>query len=223
MFLRRLTRPALVVYCQCLKIGQDSLTNFRRTVLITPDESNESASDPTISVVVAARNEEKLIEQCLSSICCQETRVSYEVIVVDNGSNDLTASIASRFGCRIVTELRPGQLLAKSTGVKAARGSIIAVLDADCVPEATWIANIYAALIVSEPTPIAVTCCYRYSALPWWGYLFVSISRLVIVGGSRLMLGTLPFVIGGNVAFLRDTLMRVGDPTLGGIAERNWD
>jgi glycosyltransferase involved in cell wall biosynthesis len=189
-------------------------------VLITPDEPNEPAPSPIISVVVSARNEETLIEECLAAVCRQEIPEPYEVIVVDNGSSDLTTLIASKFRCKIITEPRPGQLIAKRAGVDAARGSIVAILDADCIPNVTWLANIYAAMNVIEHKPTAVTCCYRYIDLPWWGYAFVSITRLIFVSGSRLMFGTLRFVIGGNVAFLREALVRMGGyPTSGGIAE----
>ena len=187
--------------------------------MIATNDPNETTLTPAISVVIAARNEEPLIEECLAAICGQEIQAPYEVIVVDNNSSDLTATVASRFQCRVVTEPRLGQLIAKSSGVEAARGDIVAILDADCIPDATWLANVHAAMNATAHKPTAVTCCYRYGALPWWGYTFVLISRLILVSCSRFLFGTLPFVIGGNVAFRREVLLCEGGyPTSGGIA-----
>jgi len=199
---------------------QFSFTRGWWTLLIATNDSSETAPTPVISVVIAARNEEPLIEECLAAVCGQEIQAPYEVIVVDNNSSDLTAIVASRFPCRVVTEPRHGQLMAKSSGVEAARGAIVAILDADCIPDVTWLANVHAAMNATAHKPMAVTCCYRYGALPWWGYTFVLISRLIFVSGSRVLFGTLPFVIGGNVAFRRDALhCEGGYPTSGGIAE----
>ena len=49
-----------------------------------------------VSVVVTTKNEQANIERCLESICIQ-TYEPIEIIVVDNGSTDLTKTIASRF------------------------------------------------------------------------------------------------------------------------------
>jgi glycosyltransferase involved in cell wall biosynthesis len=90
---------------------------------------------PQISVVIPAWNEENYIGRCLDSILKQDTLVSYEVIVVNNNSVDQTVNITkSKKGAILLNESRQGVAFARNTGAKAARGAIIAFVDADCIP-----------------------------------------------------------------------------------------
>jgi len=175
--------------------------------------------EPAISVVIAARDEEQFIGRCLQAVRQQDFQLPYEVIVVDNASNDSTAAVAKSFDCRVIDEPTPGQLFAKQVGVLAARGEIVAVLDADCAPASHWLSSIYQAMTDSRDTNLAaVTCCYHFQGLPWWGSLYVTFVRHCLVGAYRLFLPTMPFVIGGNVAFRR-SCFHGGYPQAGGIAQ----
>jgi glycosyltransferase involved in cell wall biosynthesis len=189
-----------------------------------PDVRSAStvASRPAISVVVAARNESSIIEQCLKALREQRFALPYEVIVVDNASEDSTAQIAESFGCRVVLEQTPNQVRSKRAGVLSAKGEIIAILDADCVPPPEWLEAVYAALTDPRDTTqlIAVTCCYKFDNLPWWGALYVAVVRVFLIGMYRLLLNSMPFVIGGNVAFKKPYFEDLDlYPSSGGIAQ----
>jgi glycosyltransferase involved in cell wall biosynthesis len=189
-------------------------------MLVQPEQGEVQCSRPLLSVVIAARNEEAYLGQCLDAVVRQLISVPYEIIVIDNASSDSTPTVASTFPCTLIYEPWPDQLAAKHTGVVAARGDIIVILDADCIPDPCWLANIYLAMSSPANRPSGVTCCYRYDGLPWWGYIFVMVSRLILVSGSRLFFRSLPFVIGGNTAFWREGLLSNGGyPRVGGIAE----
>src|SRR5882672_3866192 len=95
-----------------------------------------------LSVVVAALNEEEFLARCLRALYSQSYSGTYEVIVVDNGSVDNTVGVAKSFPCEVIREERKGQVHAKHHGCMAARGELIAVLDADCVPHPSWLATI---------------------------------------------------------------------------------
>jgi hypothetical protein len=194
--------------------------NRTNSVLLDRDQSEDSGGHPAISVIVAARNEELVISECLTAVLRQEISVPFELVVVDNSSTDRTSAIAKRFPCRVIHEPRPGQLIAKHSGIEAARGQMIVILDADCVPHLTWLTSIYTAMNAAGSTPVAVTSCYRYDPLPWWGAVFVSASRMAFVSAATRLFLSLPYVIGGNVAFRKDALVRSGGyPQHGGIAE----
>jgi glycosyltransferase involved in cell wall biosynthesis len=99
---------------------------------------NPVASQPTVSVIVPARNEEACLGTCLQSLQVQ-TGVSFEIIVVDDGSTDRTREIAESFrGARVVdaNPLPPGwtgKTNAMQTGARAAQGEWLLFTDADTV------------------------------------------------------------------------------------------
>jgi glycosyltransferase involved in cell wall biosynthesis len=70
---------------------------MHRVQEIGPTESAQSAAKLPISVIVAARNEEKNLPRCLQAL-----RDVGEVYVIDSGSMDSTAEIARSFGAKVV-------------------------------------------------------------------------------------------------------------------------
>ncbi|RYZ51464.1 MAG: glycosyltransferase [Sphingobacteriales bacterium] len=110
-------------------------------------------SDPRfISVIIPARNEADNIAACLQSILENSyPSDSYEVIVVDDHSEDDTASIVDSFNDQNVKCLRLADYMAAGeklnafkkkaldTGISEARGEIILTTDADCIVPKTWL------------------------------------------------------------------------------------
>jgi glycosyltransferase involved in cell wall biosynthesis len=91
-----------------------------------------------VSVIVPARNEEACLGACLESLVAQ-SGVTFEIIVVDDGSSDRTREIAQSFaGVRVVDpdplpEGWSGKNNALVAGAKAARGEWLLFTDADTV------------------------------------------------------------------------------------------
>ncbi|NLF05833.1 MAG: glycosyltransferase, partial [Actinomycetales bacterium] len=94
----------------------------------------------SVSVVIPVRDDAEELEKCLALLARQSVR-PFEVVVVDNGSTDASAEVARRWGAVVVVEPRPGIPAAAATGYDAARGQIIARLDADSRPDERWIAT----------------------------------------------------------------------------------
>lgn len=91
------------------------------------------APDPEISVVLPCLNEAATVGICVSkaiSILNSE-RLSGEVIVADNGSDDDSASIAHMAGARVVRVEQRGYGNALHGGIHAARGRYVIMADAD--------------------------------------------------------------------------------------------
>jgi glycosyltransferase involved in cell wall biosynthesis len=85
-----------------------------------------------VSVIIPCFNHAAYLEQALASVRAQ-SRVPDEIIVVDDGSSDGSGAIAARFApqVRLVTQMNQGIGAARNTGLAAARGTVIAFLDAD--------------------------------------------------------------------------------------------
>lgn len=105
---------------------------------------------PYVSVIIAARNEEDFIEQCLASIIAVDyPKEKLEIIAVDDGSTDRTEEIM-----RLMAERHPnfkilhtgqtegnlrGKVNALTIGIESSQGEILMFTDADCrVPE-SWV------------------------------------------------------------------------------------
>jgi glycosyltransferase involved in cell wall biosynthesis len=108
---------------------------------------SESGFCPLISIVIPARNEGKRIARCLEALRNQSLdRGQYEVIVVDDGSDDDTTDVAARQGARVVRQPGKGAAAARNRGIDEARGEIILFTDADCIPEERWAERLSAPL-----------------------------------------------------------------------------
>lgn len=108
-------------------------------------------TEPMVSVIVAARNEEDRILECVDSL----SKIEYpheklEIIIINDGSTDKTAEILASFvsthsNMKFITA-SPGEnvgLLGKTNavaqGIESSRGDILMFTDADCrVPE-SWV------------------------------------------------------------------------------------
>ena len=94
--------------------------------------------NPEVSVIVPARNEEACLGECLRSLVAQ-TGVSFEIIVVDDGSADRTREIAESFaGVRVIAAPAlpsgwTGKNNAMVAGAVVARGEWLLFTDADTV------------------------------------------------------------------------------------------
>lgn len=96
---------------------------------------SEQNPHPFISVNIPAYNEEKFIRACLESLVNQ-TYPNYEVIVVDDGSNDNTINIIKEFTAKdprfkLIQQNHGGEAVARNTAAAQSKGEILCFLDAD--------------------------------------------------------------------------------------------
>ena len=92
-----------------------------------------SSKIPLLSIVIPAYNASATLSRALSSI---EPLDSVEVVVIDDGSTDATASIAASFTDRLTLriislERNSGASAAWNEGIRASRGTFVTRLDAD--------------------------------------------------------------------------------------------
>lgn len=95
----------------------------------------------SVSVVIPVKDDAENLRRCLTALGTQ-TVAPFEVIVVDNGSTDDSAAVATELGATVVTHEGGGIPATSAAGYDAATGQLIARLDADCVPPADWVQTI---------------------------------------------------------------------------------
>jgi glycosyltransferase involved in cell wall biosynthesis len=98
---------------------------------------------PTVSIIVRTKNEERWIAHCLEMLFAQEYQ-DFEVILVDNESDDHTVQVARRYPLSSIVNIknfRPG--LALNEGIRASSGKYVVCLSAHCVPvDKSWLSNL---------------------------------------------------------------------------------
>ncbi|MDO9408606.1 glycosyltransferase family 2 protein [Patulibacter sp.] len=110
--------------------------------------------DPTtqVSVVVPARDAADTIERAVRGVLAQAGAPAFELIVVDNASQDGTGELAARAGARVVRldDRAGGPGRARNAGVAAATGTHVAFTDADCFPTPGWLAALWRGTAAAE-------------------------------------------------------------------------
>ncbi|WP_371055977.1 glycosyltransferase family 2 protein [Rhodosalinus sp. K401] len=97
---------------------------------------------PEVSVVIPHYNDPERLGLCLCELMENDTG-GVEIIVVDNGSTVPIDAVRERFpAVRFLIETEKGAAPARNRGVSAARGEILAFIDADCVPARDWLAAV---------------------------------------------------------------------------------
>ncbi|MBT4857389.1 glycosyltransferase [Candidatus Uhrbacteria bacterium] len=135
----------------------------------------------SLSIVIPALNEEKLLSDLLSSI--KKQTVDAEVIVADAKSTDDTKKIAESFGARVVDGGLPSY--GRNAGAKVATGDIILFLDADVVlPDENFLSRALNEF-ATRPFDVATAdvipkSIRRYDRFSFWVY-----NRYVRAWGSR--------------------------------------
>jgi len=89
---------------------------------------------PTVSIIIRTKNEERWITSCLQSIFKQSFK-NFEIIIVDNQSNDKTLEKAKKFKISKILHIKdylPGKAL--NLGIENSKGKYIVCLSAHAIP-----------------------------------------------------------------------------------------
>lgn len=128
-----------------------------------------------VSCVVPTFNAARYLDQALDSILGQ-SHPELDVLVVDDGSEDDTLTIASARGpqVRIVTQERLGPAATRNRGVLEARGAFVAFLD----PDDLWHPDKLRRQLQSFADDPDLDLCLSYARLQWEPALATEVERL---------------------------------------------
>lgn len=171
------------------------------------------------TVIVAARNEEKNILNCMESLSKLEyPENKLEVIIVDDDSSDNTGQIVKNFiedksNFKLIKPTKDfgetfGKARAIANAVEIAKGEIILTTDADCIVSPTWAKTI--ASYYQED--VAMVCGYTnqkyenlFEAVQDMDFIY-----LLTVGGGAINLGKPLSAIGNNMSYRKSAYLKVG-------------
>jgi GT2 family glycosyltransferase len=95
---------------------------------------------PAATVIIATHNRAQELRTCLTGLARQSARNNFEVLVVDNGSQDDTAAIIAAAGVRSVFVEIPNRAKARNAGIAAAGGDVVVFCDDDTLAPQDWVA-----------------------------------------------------------------------------------
>ena len=174
-----------------------------------------------ISVVIRTRNEEKWLGRCLEALKHQSIS-DLEAVVVDSGSTDNTVAIVRRYGSRLV-ELDANHFTygrALNLGIQTARGGVVAILSAHCIPlNDQWAERL--AMNLSQDNEI-VACYGRQEPLPD-SNIFDKRDLWTTFGLDRRIQVKDYFFHNANAMVRREIWEKFPfDETLSGVEDRAW-
>ena len=180
---------------------------------------------PFLSVIIPVFNEGARLRLCLEALAAQiYPKDRYEVIVVDNGSDEPPVWVGHEYPAVVfVEESRPGSYAARNRGIGLAKGEVFAFTDGDCIPDAYWLAN-GAKEVTADPSVGLVggrvEFFFRDPEHPTVAELYDSVMYL----NQREAVKVTGFAATANMFTSRSVLEHVGvfDPAVKSGGDREW-
>ncbi|MFB5608902.1 MAG: glycosyltransferase [Nitrosarchaeum sp.] len=127
------------IFATWMFLIKSMIDSVRLTPYLDKFERKEH-SNPKVSIILPARNEEKFIGKCLDSLI-QQDYTNYEVIVIDDSSDDATSKIISEYAKKnskiipVSARVKPDGWMGKNwacmEGYRKATGELLLFTDAD--------------------------------------------------------------------------------------------
>lgn len=208
---------ALIVY---YRFAWSSIRNY--DLRMANDElTNQLINQSTnLSIIIPARNEEQNIAACLDSMLNQSYPAAlFEIIVVDDHSEDSTAAIVKKYASKNVKlislsdhvsdRLNSYKKKAIEVAVAQATGTLIITTDADCIAPKNWLQTMASFYEEKNPAfiaaPVAIDCSMRFIEI------FQSLDFMTLQGitGAVVSKKQMTMCNGANMAYKRAAFYEV--------------
>jgi cellulose synthase/poly-beta-1,6-N-acetylglucosamine synthase-like glycosyltransferase len=183
-------------------------------------KAGTNKTQPSVSVVIAARNEEKNIESCVRAVLNQSyPHENVEIIVVDDRSEDRTADLvisisAAHRQVKLLQIIDTSSHLAPKKraidlGIRHAAGEIIVTTDADCQPGPAWLVEL---VKYFEPDVglVAGYNPYKANGLLFQQVLALDYFAMACVAAASAGLNYPLSCSGGNLAYRKNLYLQIG-------------
>ncbi len=175
--------------------------------------THRTMETPTISVVIAARNEAQHIAHCLHALT-RQTHAPLEIIIIDDASEDETSHIVQAqpiSNLRLLRNETPiGKKPSLAKGIALAKGEIIACTDADCLVPPTWLEDIATAFSNHSLGFLSMPVMYHNEKNLFEQCESLDFLALVAIGGALIKLGKPAICNGANIAYRRALFLQTG-------------
>ncbi|MCL2596989.1 MAG: glycosyltransferase [Paludibacter sp.] len=177
---------------------------------------NSLKSDlPSMTIVVAAKNEEKNIANLLQSLVIQSDK-DFELIIINDHSQDNTLAEIEKFQhffekIIILNAEKFGKKNAVSQGVNCASGELILTTDADCIADERWVENVRNFQAQNDCDLIILPVLMRTNDLYFSEIQQLEFSTLVASGAGASGGGSPIMCNAANMAFKKEIFTRSQD------------
>lgn len=164
--------------------------------------------NPKVSVIIPVLNAAGLLKRVLTSLSEQTYPAELtEIIVVDNGSSDASVEVAKSFGVKVYSHReKKSPYAARNLGFEQAKGSIIALTDANKIPDQRWLEEGVKAMEVNNADLAGGQISFELGEDASAAEIFDSITyndnRMFVIEQQRSA--------AGNLFFKKDLLNQIG-------------
>lgn len=168
-----------------------------------------------VSIIIAARNEEENITQCLKSILnCLFPHQHLEIIVVNDHSSDTTAQKVKDLNHPCVTLInltqKTGKKNALTLGIENSSGNIIGYTDADCIVPKNWLMSFVSYFELNGPKCIAGPITYLYDKSTLQRFQYIDALNNMCVTANGIQKGIYYMANGANLFFSKQAFDETG-------------
>ena len=185
------------------------------------------------SVIICTYNRSESLKRTLSSLASMNHPIdrSWEIIVVDNNSNDGTKNVVEDFSSGHELDViyqfegNQGKSFALNRGVESARGKILAFTDDDVLVHADWLKNIFRVFNDTNASCVGgkILLEWEVPRPRWLSQLLVDQLGYLDLGEETVRL-SIPKIYGANLAVRSGIIRKYGgfDTQAGPIAEKMY-
>lgn len=181
------------------------------------------ASDPAVSIVVPLYGKADVIGQTVEAVL-RQTFAAFELIVVDDGSQDGGGEVVAAFTdprIRLIRQANAGSAAARNRGVAAARADWIAFLDADDLWAGRHLENLLAAASKGDAVAVFANHLLASRAAP---VMKADIPDQRVDDVFAFLLATYPYAVhSSSVLVARNALIRAGLFPVGAVMGEDTD
>src|SRR2546428_3292246 len=168
---------------------------------------------PSLSVLVPAYNEEKVIARTIEGLL-ETDYPDKEIIVIDDGSKDKTLEIANRYKSKVkvLHKENGGKASALNYGITFAKGEIIVIVDADTIVGRNALKQLVKGFGKDEKVTVVAGNIKVRNRMKWltWTQALEYVAGIEIIRRAFDFFGSITIVPGALGAYRKSTLQEVG-------------